>query len=65
MACAVKQESVVVLLADVKALKNPVAQTSHLAGVVLEPIVFVNLPGGHLGWAMHLSIDNNVAIGEM
>ena len=64
LACAVKQESVVVLLADVKDLKNPFGHTSHSGWDVAEPIVFVYSPGGHLGWAMHRSIDNKTGIEE-
>ena len=42
------QESVLVLLLDVLALKNPNAQVSHIGWVVLEPAIMVYLPGGHL-----------------
>ena len=44
-----------VLLADVMALKNPVAHASHWGWVVAEPTVLVNLPGGHLVWAVQES----------
>ena len=43
-----RQESVLMLLLDVKALKNPVAHVSHVGSVVPVPAVFVNSPGGHL-----------------
>ena len=49
------QESVLVLLLDVESLKNPVGHASHLGWAVAEPTVLVNLPGGHLVWAMHVS----------
>ena len=49
------QESVVVLLLEVKALENPFGHTSHLGWVVVVPDVFVYLPGGHLVWAVHKS----------
>ena len=55
MFCAL-HESVLLLFVDVKALKNPVAHTSHLGWVVTEPIIFVYLPGGHLVWAAHESV---------
>ena len=50
------QESVLMLLFDVVALKNPGAHASHLGWVVLDPITMVYLPGGHLVWPMHWSI---------
>ena len=63
------QESVLVLLLDVEALKNPGPHTSHLGWAVAEPAVFVYLPGGHLVWAVHHSkgqpIANENDIGEM
>ena len=62
---AMVQESNAMLLPDVYALKNPVGHTLHSGWVVAEPIVFVYLPAGHLGWAMHRSINNSTRIGEM
>ena len=44
-----------VLFLDVEALKNPGAQGSHLGWAVTEPVTMVNLPGGHLVWAVQES----------
>ena len=54
--CAMVQESVVVLLDDVKALNDPVAHSSHSGWAVVVPAVFVNLPGGHLVWAVQTPV---------
>ena len=43
------------LLFDVMLLKNPAAHASHLGSEVTEPAVLVNLPGGHLVWAVQTS----------
>ena len=45
-------KSVLVLLVEVLALKNPNAQVSHTGWVVPEPAVMVYLPGGHLTCGM-------------
>ena len=41
-------ESVLVLLLDVDALKNPDTHVSQSVWVVGVPTIFVYLPGGHL-----------------
>ena len=43
------------LLIEVDSLKNPVAQGSHLGWAVVEPLVLVYLPGGHLVWRVQAS----------
>ena len=59
-------KSVLVLLLDVKALKNPVTHDTHSGCVVAEPAVFVYLPGGHLVWAVHHSEgQSNTSVTEM
>ena len=47
------QESVLLLLFEVRALKNPYGHFSHSGSEVAEPATLVNLPGGHLVWAVH------------
>ena len=47
------QESVLLLLFEVRALKNPGGHFSHSGSEVVEPAILVNLPGGHLVWAVH------------
>ena len=42
------QESVLVLVDDVYALKSPSGHTAHSGLVVIVPAAFVYLPGGHL-----------------
>ena len=55
-----RQESVTVLLLDVKAAKDPAAQTSHLGWAAAVPAIFVYLPDGHLVWARHHSKGQTV-----
>ena len=43
-------ESVLLLLLDVDALKNPDTHVSQSVWVVVVPTIFVYLPGGHLMW---------------
>ena len=47
------QASVAVLVCDIKALKNPGEQSSHLGRAVALPAVFVYFPAGHLVCAIH------------
>ena len=42
------QESVLTLLSDARALKNPSGHVSHSGSALVVPAFFVNLPAGHL-----------------
>ena len=44
------QSSVMVLLLDAAALKNPSAHFSHWGWAVVVPATLVNSPAGHLVW---------------
>ena len=44
------------LLIDVEVLKNPTAHVSHLGWEVAVPAALVNLPAGHLVWAVQESV---------
>ena len=50
------QKSVLVLLLDVSALKNPAAHNAHVGWEVAVPTAFVYCPGGHLVWAVQESV---------
>ena len=62
---ALVQASVFVLLFEANALKNPVSHASHCGCTVVEPAVFVYLPGGHLVCGVHLLLRQPIFVCQL